>query len=152
MTIKPYTNNFVTILVHFNEVIPDKLFFWSVIHGGHLEFKCDLDLDYRKYYHYLREHMNSLSKRVIPSILDTYNQIIREKHHYFIDLWLFFFFYMAFFLYFSVPGPLMLFLRLAHNRALSQTRILTSLSPFYLKDMKEFEMRCFLECDLWRLS
>ena len=91
--IKPYNNTFVTILVHFNEVIPDKLFFWRVIHGGHLEFKCDLDLEYRKYFHYLREHVNSLSKIVIPSILDTYNKIIRGKRHYFINFWQFFSFF-----------------------------------------------------------
>ena len=63
--------------------------------------------------------MNSLSKGVILSILDTYNQIMRGKRHNVIIFWHFFFFYMAAILYFLVPGPLMIFLRLAHNRASS---------------------------------
>ena len=84
-----------------------------------LNLSVTLTLNIKEYYHYLQEHMNSLSKGVILSILGTYNQIMRGKRHNFINFWHFFFFYMAAILYFLVPGPLMIFLRLSHNRASS---------------------------------
>ena len=88
-----------------------------MICGGHLEFKFDLDLEYKEYCHYLQEHMNSLSKGVILSNLDTYNKIIQGKRHNFIDFWHFFLFLHGGHLVFFVPGPLMIILCLSHNRA-----------------------------------
>ena len=64
-----------------------------------LNLSVTLTLNIKEYYHYLQEHMNSLSKGVILSILDTYNQIMRGKRHNFINFWHFFFFYMAAILY-----------------------------------------------------
>ena len=41
--INPYTDIFVTILAHSK----GRVFFWSLMFGGHLEFAYDLDLEYK---------------------------------------------------------------------------------------------------------